>query len=548
MKQRKMNRIFTAFCVLLALCLLIGCSAPVPSPDYETPNLSAPDNNTPPSSEAPNAPESPADTPAADDADAPGGWVDMESEKPGLPEEFPGGDESYTEIIENAFVNATETPDSYFSIDANTASYPNLRSLIQYGAKIHKDAVRIEEMLNYFNYNYQTPTDGAIFALNASMFDTPYNADTKLLTIGLAAQKIEFEQVQNNLVFLLDVSGSMYNDDKLPLVQAAFMMLAENLNPGDRISIVTYASGDRVVLEGARGDEKQKIISAIEGLKAGGSTAASRGIETAYALAMQYFIEGGNNRVILATDGDFNVGVTNVTELETLISQKRDTGIYFSVIGVGRGNIKADKMEALALKGNGTYHYIDSVKEAKRALVEEIGGSIVTVAKDVKAGVTFNPEYVESYRLIGYENKRLTQDEFEDENTDAGEIGSGHTLTVVYEIKLTDKALAEGQNLAQVKLRYKPTENSTGDTQTKETILDIKAEAYHSELSDTDTFISGVVEFGLLLRESEYKGQADLDTLIARLRSLDLANDEFKQEFVDLVAAFRETYLVSSNP
>lgn len=322
------------------------------------------------------------------------------------------------------------------------------------------------------------------------------------------------------------------------------MMLTENLNPNDRISIVTYAGNDRVVLEGARGDEKQKIVAAIEELRAGGSTAGSKGIATAYALAAQYFIEGGNNRVILATDGDFNVGVTGTDALEQLISQKRDTGIYFSVIGVGRGNLKADKMETLALKGNGTYHYIDSVKEAKRALVEQIGGSMVTVAKDVKAGVTFNPEYVESYRLIGYENKQLTEDQFNDENTDAGEIGSGHTLTVVYEIKLTDKALSAGENLAQVILRYKPTENSEGDTETKESVLDIKTEAYHTERTNTDGFVAAVVEFALLLRQSEYCGDATPEGLIARLDQLDLANDEFKQEFAELVRTYRENYLI----
>ena len=553
MKQRNKTKFFTMLlAMILALCLLNACASSV-APAEGTPNVPGSDinadSNDPqsPPSEAPGA-EPEYDAPAED---APGGYWDTESDKmPAIPSNGENvGNESYTEIIENAFVNAAETPNSYFSIDANTASYPNLRSMIQNGyLSIPKDAVRIEEMLNYFNYDYQAPTDGSMFSLTSSVFDTPYHAETKLLTIGLAAQKIEFENVQNNLVFLLDVSGSMYDSDKLPLIQQAFTLLAENLNPNDRISIVTYASGDRVVLDGARGDETQKIIAAIESLEAGGSTAGSRGIQKAYELALQYFIEGGNNRVILATDGDFNVGISNTTELGNLIAQKRQTGIYFSVIGVGRGNLKSDKMETLALQGNGTYHYIDSVKEAKRALVEEIGGSMVTVARDVKAGISFNPEYVESYRLIGYENKKLSQDQFEDENTDAGEIGSGHTLTVVYEIKLTDKALAAGEHIAQVILRYKPTENSEGDTETKEVVLDVKTEAYHAERTDTDTFVAGVVEFGLLLRESEYKGQADLDALIARLRTLDLANDEFKQEFVDLVATFREIYLVSRHP
>ena len=333
--------------------------------------------------------------------------------------------EDYTEIIENKFVSTADAPSSYFSIDANTASYPNLRRLINQGiTDIPKDAVRVEEMLNYFDYDYQTPTDGSVLSLNASLFDTPYNRQTKLLTVGLAAEKVEFSGVKNNIVFLLDVSGSMYSADKLPLVQQAFMLLTENLNPEDRVSIVTYAGEDRVALSGAYGYEKQKIMAVIEDLYAGGSTAGSKGIETAYSLAEQYFIEGGNNRVILATDGDFNVGVSSVEGLENLIAEKRQSGVYFSVFGVGHGNIQSDKMETLALKGNGIYSYIDSVKEAKRALVEGIGGSIVTVAKDVKAGITFNPEYVEAYRLIGYENKLLTEDEFNDSNTDAGELGN----------------------------------------------------------------------------------------------------------------------------
>ncbi len=451
------------------------------------------------------------------------------------------GGESYTEITENAFVSATDNPSSYFSIDANTASYPNLRSIITNGYNVPKDAVRVEEMLNYFNYDYETPTDGSVLSLTSSVFDTPYNSETKLLTIGLAAEEVSFSEVRNNLVFLIDVSGSMYSSDKLPLVQQAFMMLAENLNPEDRVSIVTYASGDSVALSGAFGYEKQKIVAAIEDLTAGGSTAGSKGIYRAYQLAEEYFIEGGNNRVILATDGDFNVGTTTTFGLETLISEKRESGIYFSVFGFGRGNVQSDKMETLALKGNGVYSYIDSVKEAKKALVEGIGGSMVTVAKDVKAGITFNPEYVESYRLVGYENKLLTEDEFNDSNTDAGELGSGHTVTVVYEIVMTDKELAEGKNIADVKVKYKPTENVGGDAEAEEEItLSIGTEKYHPDMTDTDAFVSSVVEFALILRDSEYKADADLNALVTRLSDLDLSTDEFKEEFRELVITYRE--------
>ncbi|MBQ7337166.1 MAG: von Willebrand factor type A domain-containing protein [Clostridia bacterium] len=448
--------------------------------------------------------------------------------------------ESYTEIVENAFVSTAQNATSYFSIDANTVSYPNLRSLIQNGYSVPADAVRVEEMLNYFDYDYETPTDGALFTLNASVFDTPYNSETKLMTIGLAAQRVEFSETKNNLVFLIDTSGSMFSADKLALVQNAFMMLTENLNPEDRVSIVTYAGSQRVALEGAYGHEKLKIAAVIEDLAAGGSTAGSAGITTAYQLAEKYFIKGGNNRVILATDGDFNVGVTDTDELEQLISEKRQSGVYFSVFGVGRGNLQAEKMETLALNGNGTYSYIDSVNEAKRALVEQIGGSMITVAKDVKAGVIFNPDYVESYRLIGYENKLLTQEQFEDDTTDAGELGSGHTVTVAYEIKLTDKALAAGENLAQVTVKYKPTENVGGDAAEKALLLDITTDTYHTEMTETDTFVASVIEFALLLRDSVYKQNADFHALITRMDELDLSADAFKQEFRDLVNTYME--------
>lgn len=451
-----------------------------------------------------------------------------------------GNNEGYTEIKENPFLQTATTPSSYFSIDANTASYPNLRNMIQGGMKIPKDAVRVEEMLNYFNYDYTTPTDGSVLSLTASLFDTPYNSQTKLLTVGLAAEKVDFSGVQNNLVFLIDVSGSMYADNKLPLVQQAFMMLAENLNPSDRVSIVTYAGEEKIALSGAYGYEKQKIMAVIEDLAANGSTAGSKGIETAYHLAEQFFIPGGNNRVILATDGDFNVGTVTNAGLERLISSKRNDGIYLSVFGFGRGNIQADKMETLALKGNGVFSYIDSVKEAKRALVEGIGGSIITVAKDVKAGITFNPDYVESYRLIGYENKLLSEDEFNDSNTDAGELGSGHTVSVVYELKMTDKAFREGENIAEVIIKYKPTANVGGDgTQEKELTLAVGTECYRQIPTETDLFIASVVEFALILRQSAYKGDSNLDDLIARLAQLNLENDEFKAEFRDLVSIYK---------
>ena len=444
---------------------------------------------------------------------------------------------SYTQITENPFV-ATETENaSYFSIDANTASYPNLRNLIKNGYTVDKDAVRVEEILNYFHYDYQLPADGQILGLSASVFPNPYNPETTLLTIGLAAQEVEFTEIRNNLVFLIDVSGSMFGSDRLELVQQAFMMLAENLNPEDRVSIVTYAGRDSVALSGAYGYEKQKITAVIEDLQAGGSTAGADGIQTAYQLAQQYFIEGGNNRVILATDGDFNVGLSATQDLGNFIARKRETGVFFSVFGVGYGNLKSDTMETLALKGNGTYSYIDSVNEARRALVEQIGGSMITVAKDVKAGVVFNPEYVESFRLIGYENKQLTQEEFENNATDSGELGSGHTVTVVYEIKLkaTDLPVSEG-NLAQVTVKYKAP-NAAVEAASQELLLDVSWQAYHEEMTPQDACVASVVEFALAMRDSQYKADASLQSALNRLNDLDLSEDAYKEEFRELVKA-----------
>lgn len=475
-----------------------------------------------------------------DAADNAGGYYGNAAMAPGSAD-FSG--DNYTEIIENAFVSTNENNTSYFSIDANTASYPNLRSQIKQGyTSINKDAVRIEEMLNYFSYDYKTPEGDDILALNASLFDNPYNPETKLLTIGLAAEEIDFSGVSNNLVFLIDTSGSMFSSDKLPLVQQAFMMMTEALNPQDRVSIVTYAGSQKVALDGAFGYEKDKIMAVIEDLQAGGSTAGAAGINTAYQLAEKYFIQGGNNRVILATDGDFNVGVSSNDGLEKLISEKRQSGVYFSVFGVGHGNLQSEKMETLALKGNGTYSYIDSVSEAKRALVDGIGGSIVTVAKDVKAGIIFNSEWVDSFRLVGYENKLLTEEQFNDSNTDAGELGSGHTVTVVYEIKLVNdsKLYQENiENIANVIIKYKPTENVGGDAiEEKELNLGVLNSVYTPNPTDENLFVASVVEFGLILRNSEYKADANLDSLIERLNALDLANDPFKAEFRDLVITY----------
>ena len=456
---------------------------------------------------------------------------------------YDGSSEEYTEIVENAFVSADELPTSYFSIDANTASYPNIRSFINNGqaSGIPKDAVRIEEMLNYFEYDYDRPEGDDILALTSAIFDNPYNPETKLMTLGLAAKEVDMSGIRNNIVFLIDTSGSMESSDKLGLVQSAFKLLAENLGDNDRVSIVTYAGSETVALDGAFGYEKDKIKAVISDLRSGGSTAGAVGINKAYELATQYFIDGGNNRVILATDGDFNVGISDSGKLEKLISEKRETGVYFSAYLFGHGNIKSEKMERLALAGNGTYSYVDSASEAKRVFVECIGGSLVTVAKDVKAGITFNSNYIAEYRLVGYENKLLTSEEFEDENTDAGELGSGHTLTVVYEIKLKESELQGTDEIASVDIRYKSTENSSDSAGENLTLtLKVLGDAYTTAPSDTDLFVTSVVEFGLILRDSQYGVNADLDELIERLDSIDMANRSDWADFKKTVKAYRD--------
>lgn len=452
---------------------------------------------------------------------------------PGSPSTGSDGNH-YTDIIENGFVKVSETAESFFSIDVSTASYPNIRATLKRGLLPQKNAFRTEEILNYFKFDYTTPTNGDVFALNASMFPNPYNRDTLLLTVGLAAEAVEFTNVQNNLVFLIDVSGSMYSADKLPLAQKAFSMLVDNLNPNDRVSIVTYAGDDRVALSGAYGDEKDTIKAVIDDLQAGGSTAGAAGINTAYELAREYFIEGGNNRVILMTDGDFNVGTSSVDGLKNLITEKRQSGVYFSVYGFGTSNWQADKMEALALAGNGMYGYIDSELEAKRALVDEIGGSLVTVAKDVKAGIRFDADFIDSYRLVGYETKQMNEDDFNNTEKDAGEIGSGHTVTVVYEIKLCDGALSQPAKLGSVEIRFKDPKTD----ENKSLTLDLMNTVYHETMTANDAFVASVVEFVLLARESDYKADASFDSLITRLDDLDFTADTFKAEFRESVKLY----------
>lgn len=448
-----------------------------------------------------------------------------------------GENYQYDEVVENDFISPAEEQSSYFSLDRNTASYSLMRREITDGYTVAANSVRVEEYINYFNYNYPRPTDGQL-AISGKLFDCPWNGSNKLLTIGVAAEEVEFqEDIRNNIVFLIDTSGSMYGSDRLPLIQQAFTMMLDSLSAGDRVSIVTYASGTNVALEGASGDNKTHIANVLQDLQAGGSTFGSGGIQLAYKTAEKFFIEGGNNIILLATDGDFNVGVSDKNSLKKMIDSYANKGISLTVLGVGMMNTNDSFLSTLS--ANGQYAYLDSISEARKVLVEELGGTFNVVAKDAKAGVTFNPDVVQSYRLIGYENKMITEEEFEDSNTNAGEIGSGHTVTAVYEISL--KEGAEGQ-IATAEVRYKTPE----DQQDRSVSATFSTADYTTTPDEDAQFISCVVEYALLLRQSAYKGDATFDAVIARLQSLQSVTgqnaDQFRQEFLQLVQKAQEAY------
>ncbi|MBD5456470.1 MAG: VWA domain-containing protein [Lachnospiraceae bacterium] len=474
-----------------------------------------------------------------------------------------GSGEEYSEWEEKGYSSVLKAPLSTFSADVDTASYSNLRRMINDGYRldeIPEGAVRIEEMLNYFTYDHKEPEGSEPFGVTTQIGSCPWNEEAELLMIGLKTEDIDYENAPpSNLVFLLDVSGSMFSDDKLPLLQTSFCMLVDNLSERDKVSIVTYAGEDTVVLKGVSGKNKSKIKKAIQGLEAGGGTNGSRGIETAYALAEKNFIEGGNNRIILATDGDLNIGLTSQEELEELITEKKESGIFLSVLGFGTGNIKDNKMETLADKGNGNYAYIDSQREAKKVLVKEMSSTLLTICKDVKFQVEFNPAVVSEYRLIGYENRTLNKEDFNDDKKDAGEIGAGHSVTALYEIILKEplSALPEdeiadlkysdnykeelgkseenpalSQEWLTISIRYKkPAEEESSLLQ-----YPVSYDSYRQEPSHDFRFASAVAEFGLLASHSEYAGEASVSHVKKVLMETEL-DDEYKEEFFELVKA-----------
>lgn len=456
--------------------------------------------------------------------------------------------EEYAKIAENGFTSTKKNDTSTFSADVDTASYSNIRRMITNGCsldEIPSDAVRIEEMLNYFSYDYKEPEKGEPFGISMECAKCPWNTENNIVMIGLNTEKVDFKDApDSNLVFLLDVSGSMADSNKLPLLTKAFSLLTNELDKKDKVSIVTYAGEDNVLLDGVSGDQKDTILTTLENLEANGSTNGSAGIETAYKLAKENFIEGGNNRVILATDGDLNVGITDDKELERFISQKKEKGIFLSTLGFGMGNYKDAKLELLADKGNGNYAYIDNLTEAKKVMVKEMGANFTTVAKDVKLQMTFNPSVVEEYRLIGYENRVMEKEDFEDDTKDAGEIGSGHTVTALYEVKMTDAytnfnssdetELAKediAYNWMTLKIRYKKPEGK------KSTELSYACDDgnYSATPSDDLSFAMAVAEFGMILKDSSYKGESSLDQVIQLAKQTDTSKDIYKSEFVKLV-------------
>ncbi len=479
----------------------------------------------------------------------------------------------YNDLFENPWLSVKASPLSTFAADVDTASYSNIRMNIVNGYDVPASSVRIEEMINYFHYDYDTPKKGEKFAVHTEYMDCPWNEDTKLALVSLNTEEIDFSEApESNLVFLIDVSGSMFDSNKLPLVQQSLSMLAENLTEKDRVSIVTYAGSDEVVLEGAKGNDYYTIVSAIEGLEAYGSTNGAAGIETAYDIAEEYFIKGGNNRVILCTDGDLNVGVSSEGELEKLISKKKDTGVYLSVLGVGYGNYKDNKLETLADKGNGNYAYIDSIFEAKKALVDDMGATMVTVAKDVKLQVEFNPEYVKGYRLIGYENRVMAAEEFDDDTKDGGEMGAGHSVTAIYELALTDSDMeiyepdlkyddsdeAAGKNDAEASddSRALKNERLSADKNSEIFTLNVRykepdeddsklssyvctTEDYSKKGSDNLRWAAAVAGFGMHLKDSEYAGDLDIDMVLDLATSVeDYKSDDYKSEFIELVKTY----------
>lgn len=444
--------------------------------------------------------------------------------------------DQYNALGENPFISTSESPISTFSVDADGASYANVRRFITQDQVLPPDgAVRIEELINYFNLNYDYVDSAHPIALNGEISSCPWNSEHKLLRLGIKGKPIpEAELPPSNFVFLIDVSGSMTSEDKLQLLKNGFNYFVDELNDNDRVSIVTYAGNAGVVLPSTSGSNKQVIKDAINSLGSGGSTAGAAGIITAYEIAQQNFIDGGNNRIVLGTDGDFNVGISNQDELVNLIEQKRDLGIFLTVLGVGRGNLNDAALEQIANNGNGTYEYIDSLEQLRKVFIYDYQ-KFYTVAKDVKIQVDFNSDKIESYRLIGYENRLLNEDDFEDDEEDAGEIGANQNITALYEIIPVNDSQSLDEKALTLDFRYKLPDSNTSVPLS----LDVFDEGLgFSFASEFMQFSASIASFGMLITDSEYKGNTSYASVLSWLNAISLEDEYgFKSQFRDLVLA-----------
>lgn len=460
--------------------------------------------------------------------------------------------ENYNKIDDNEFKASDKDPLSTFSIDVDKASYSNVRRFLVQGQRPPADAVRVEEMINYFVYNYPQPKGNDPFSITTQYMSCPWNSKHNLVHIGIQGREIKTEnRPANNLVFLLDVSGSMEDANKLPLLKSGLHLLIDQLRPQDKLAIVVYAGAAGVVLPSTPGNQKEKMREALDNLQAGGSTAGGEGILLAYKTAKDNFLKDGNNRIILATDGDFNLGVSSDGDLVRLIEKQREDGVFLTVLGFGTGNYKDSKMEQLADKGNGNYAYIDNILEAKKTLVKEMGGTLLTIAKDVKIQVEFNPAKVRAYRLVGYENRLLNKEDFNDDKKDAGELGSGHTVTAIYEIipagseelvasvdslkyqKTMHSIRSTGNEVMTIKFRYKEPTASESKLIT-EVLQDKKTD--FSAVSENARFSATVAEFGMLLRDSKFKGNSNYANILAMARSSKGKDEDgYRAEFIRLV-------------
>ncbi|MCX6329495.1 MAG: von Willebrand factor type A domain-containing protein [Bacteroidia bacterium] len=474
--------------------------------------------------------------------------------------------EGYASINENGYKNVKNNPLSTFSIDVDNASYTNIRRFINNGSLPPADAVRIEEMINYFKYDYPEPNGEHPFSVYTELAICPWNGKHQLLQVGLRGKSIDKTSLPpSNLVFLIDVSGSMEDPNKLPLLKSAFGLLVNELRPQDHVAIVVYAGAAGLVLESTPGNKKEVIMSAIDNLEAGGSTAGGAGLKLAYNEAEKNFVKGGNNRIILATDGDFNVGESSNGGMERLVEEKRELGVFITVLGFGMGNYKDDKMEIIADKGNGNYAYIDNLQEARRVLVREFGGTLFTIAKDVKFQLEFNPAKVESYRLIGYENRLLNDEDFNDDTKDAGEMGSGHMVTALYEIVRT----GSGEKVPSIDpLKYQQSRSNVSEESYSDELLTIKVRYKKpdgstsmllekpvrgnadiiEEASDNLRFAAAVIEFGMILRESEFKGTSTLDSAAKLARSAKGEDEDgYRSEMIRLIATAKDLRGLADN-